>query len=97
LEFLWRRSWVDIKHLPGALAALRLVSEAKKMATAASWATVNDAMQVMGGIGYTEVFPVERMLPDLLFLGEHPSPHRFLVGFSVSPERLLPWADSMPG
>ena len=43
----------------------RLVSEAKKVATEAAWATVNDAMQVMGGIGYTQVFPVERMLRDL--------------------------------
>ncbi len=45
--------------------ARRLVSEAKKVATEAAWATVNDAMQVMGGIGYTDVFPVERMLRDL--------------------------------
>ncbi len=47
------------------LDARRLVSEAKKVATEAAWATVNDAMQVMGGIGYTDVFPVERMLRDL--------------------------------
>ena len=45
--------------------ARRLVSEAKKVATEAAWSTVNDAMQVLGGIGYTDVFPVERMLRDL--------------------------------
>jgi hypothetical protein len=45
--------------------ARRLVSEAKKVATEAAWATVNDAMQIMGGIGYTHVFPVERMLRDV--------------------------------
>jgi alkylation response protein AidB-like acyl-CoA dehydrogenase len=25
---------------------------------------VNDAMQIMGGIGYTSVYPIERMLRD---------------------------------
>ena len=47
------------------LDARRLVSEAKKVSTEAAWATVNDAMQMMGGIGYTDVFPVERMLRDV--------------------------------
>ena len=42
----------------------RLVSEAKKFATETAWAVVNDAMQIMGGIGYTNVFPVERLLRD---------------------------------
>jgi alkylation response protein AidB-like acyl-CoA dehydrogenase len=42
----------------------RMVSEAKKFATETSWAVVNDAMQIMGGIGYTNVFPVERLLRD---------------------------------
>jgi alkylation response protein AidB-like acyl-CoA dehydrogenase len=42
----------------------RLVSEAKKFATQAAWAVVNDAMQVLGGIGYTNVFPVEKLLRD---------------------------------
>lgn len=45
--------------------ARRLVSEAKKVGTEAAWATVNDAMQILGGIGYTDVFPVERALRDL--------------------------------
>ena len=53
------------RTVDAGLDARRLVSEAKKVATEAAWATVNDAMQVMGGIGYTEVFPVERMLRDL--------------------------------
>ena len=47
------------------LDARRLVSEAKKIGTEAAWATVNDAMQILGGIGYTDVFPVERALRDL--------------------------------
>jgi len=42
----------------------RLVSEAKKFCTEACWQTVNDAMQAMGGIGYTDVYPVERLLRD---------------------------------
>ena len=42
----------------------RLVSEAKKFATEASWSIVNTAMQVLGGIGYTQVYPLERYLRD---------------------------------
>lgn len=42
----------------------RRVSESKKFATDTAWAVVNDAMQVMGGIGYTNVYPIERLLRD---------------------------------
>jgi acyl-CoA dehydrogenase len=42
----------------------RLVSEAKKFATDTAWQVANKAMQVMGGIGYTDIYPVERMLRD---------------------------------
>jgi acyl-CoA dehydrogenase len=42
----------------------RMVSEAKKFATETAWSVVNDAMQVMGGIGYTNVYPIERLLRD---------------------------------
>lgn len=42
----------------------RLVSESKKFATEMSWHVVNHAMQVMGGIGYTNVYPIERGLRD---------------------------------
>ncbi|MCJ7655093.1 MAG: acyl-CoA/acyl-ACP dehydrogenase, partial [Dehalococcoidia bacterium] len=38
----------------------RLVSEVKKLATQTHWEVVNDAIQILGGIGYTNVFPVER-------------------------------------
>lgn len=43
----------------------RLVSEAKKFATEAVQKAVHHAMQVMGGIGYTNIFPVERISRDL--------------------------------
>ncbi len=43
----------------------RLVSEAKKFATESAWDVVNNAMQIMGGIGYTEVYPIERALRDI--------------------------------
>jgi alkylation response protein AidB-like acyl-CoA dehydrogenase len=42
----------------------RLASEAKKFATDMAWEVVNDAMQILGGIGYTHVYPVERLLRD---------------------------------
>ncbi len=43
----------------------RLVSEAKLVATEAAWSVVSDAMQILGGIGYTTVFPIERLLRDV--------------------------------
>ncbi|MCS7121229.1 MAG: acyl-CoA/acyl-ACP dehydrogenase [Archaeoglobaceae archaeon] len=43
----------------------RLVSEAKYFATEVGWEVVNLAMQILGGIGYTQVYPVERMLRDM--------------------------------
>ena len=49
----------------GAPNARRLVSQAKKFATDTAWEVVNKAMQIMGGIGYTEVYPIERMVRDI--------------------------------
>ncbi len=43
----------------------RLVSEAKKFITEACQKAAHHALQVMGGIGYTNVFPVERTVRDL--------------------------------
>ncbi len=43
----------------------RLVSETKKFVTESCQQVVHNAMQVMGGIGYTNVYPVERIHRDL--------------------------------
>ena len=48
----------------GLPAARRLVSEAKKFATDTAWNVCNLAMQIVGGIGYTNVYPVEKMVRD---------------------------------
>ncbi len=42
----------------------KLVSIAKLRSTEAMWEIVNNAMQMLGGIGYTTVYPVERLLRD---------------------------------
>jgi len=49
---------------PDSSETRRLVSEAKLFATQAAWEIVNDAMQILGGIGYTYVYPVEKALRD---------------------------------
>ena len=36
----------------------------EKVCDRAAWDVVNDAMQIMGGIGYTNVYPIERLLRD---------------------------------
>ena len=45
--------------------ARRMVSECKKVTTETAWEVVNHSMQIMGGIGYTNVYPIERMLRDI--------------------------------
>ena len=46
----------------------RLVSELKKFSTQTQWEVANEAMQVLGGIGYTRVFPVERAVRETRLL-----------------------------
>jgi hypothetical protein len=55
-------SAADVGEEPGTVR--RLVSEAKKFATESAWTVINNAMQVLGGIGYTDIYPVERLLRD---------------------------------
>ncbi len=42
----------------------RIVSETKKFATDSNWEVANLAMQIMGGIGYSDVYPIERFVRD---------------------------------
>lgn len=42
----------------------RIVSETKKYCTEAAWKATNLAMQITGGIGYTDVYPIERAVRD---------------------------------
>jgi hypothetical protein len=55
---------VAVDRHDDATRVRRLVSESKKVATEAAWTIVNHAMQIMGGIGYTSVYPIERLLRD---------------------------------
>lgn len=48
-----------------AATVRRMISETKKFVTESCQKVVHHAMQVMGGIGYTTVFPVERIYRDL--------------------------------
>jgi alkylation response protein AidB-like acyl-CoA dehydrogenase len=43
----------------------RLVSQAKKFATDMAWQVANKAMQIMGGIGYTDIYPIEKIIRDI--------------------------------
>lgn len=52
------------RHAPAATVR-RMISETKKFVTESCQKVVHNAMQVMGGIGYTTVFPVERIYRDL--------------------------------
>ena len=48
---------------PGRLR--RMVSQTKKFITENAWSVANDCMQVMGGIGYTSIYPLERIVRDI--------------------------------
>jgi len=48
-----------------AAKARRMISQTKKFVTESCQKVANNAMQVMGGIGYTNVYPVERIVRDL--------------------------------
>jgi alkylation response protein AidB-like acyl-CoA dehydrogenase len=43
----------------------RMVSQSKKFITESCQKVVHNSMQVMGGIGYTNVFPIERIYRDV--------------------------------
>lgn len=59
----WVPRAVDDKVDPGRIRML--VSETKKFVTEACQKVVYNSMQVMGGIGYTNIFPIERIHRDL--------------------------------
>ncbi len=56
--------YVTARHVDAGIDSRRMVSEAKKISTEMLWDVVNHSMQVMGGIGYTDVYPIERFLRD---------------------------------
>jgi len=58
-------AYAAARSVDAGLDSRRIVSEAKKVCTEAAWEIVNNAMQVMGGIAYTTVYPVERLLRDI--------------------------------
>jgi alkylation response protein AidB-like acyl-CoA dehydrogenase len=43
----------------------RMVSQSKKYVTESAWEIANKCMQVVGGIGYTNVYPLERIVRDI--------------------------------
>ncbi len=43
----------------------RMISQSKKVVSEAAWEVINKCMQVVGGIGYTNVYPLERILRDI--------------------------------
>ena len=57
-------TYAAARTVDSGVDARRIVSEAKKIATDNGWEVINHAMQIMGGIGYTNVYPVERLLRD---------------------------------
>jgi acyl-CoA dehydrogenase len=60
----WKSAW----EVDNGQDATTSASIAKLYATEAAWDVVNDAMQILGGYGYTRMFPVEKLLRDIRLL-----------------------------
>jgi len=43
----------------------RMISQTKKFVTESAWTIANNCMQVLGGIGYTNIYPLERIVRDI--------------------------------
>jgi len=56
--------YVTARHVDEGFDSRRMESEAKKISTEMLWEVVNHSMQVMGGIGYTSIYPIERFFRD---------------------------------
>ena len=60
--YMAARALDEYQDYPGLCR--RLVSEAKRLATEQCYKVIDLALQVMGGIGYTNVYPIERFFRD---------------------------------
>ncbi len=80
----------------------RHISETKKFVTESCQKVVHNAMQVMGGIGYTNVYPVERIHRDLrlasIWTGTNEVmsmiiAHEWYREYAEARKRKAPWRD----
>ena len=80
----------------------RHISETKKFVTESCQKVVHNAMQVMGGIGYTNVYPVERIHRDLrlasIWTGTNEVmsmivAHEWYREYAEARQRKAPWRD----
>jgi acyl-CoA dehydrogenase len=60
----WKAAW----EVDSGMDATTSSSISKMYATEAAWEVVDSAMQILGGYGYTRMFPVEKLLRDIRLL-----------------------------
>ncbi|PKN33007.1 MAG: acyl-CoA dehydrogenase [Deltaproteobacteria bacterium HGW-Deltaproteobacteria-19] len=60
----WKSAW----EVDSGMDATTSSAISKMFATEAAWQIVDDAMQIMGGYGYTRMFPMEKLLRDVRLL-----------------------------
>ncbi|WP_300670422.1 acyl-CoA dehydrogenase family protein [Desulfoluna sp.] len=60
----WKAAWKADQGQDPTIDA----SIAKFYATEAAWEVVDEAMQILGGYGYTKMFPVEKLMRDIRLL-----------------------------
>jgi len=91
---------VDAGEEPGRTR--RYISETKKFVTESCQKVAHNAMQVMGGIGYTDVYPVERHVRDLrlasIWTGTNEVmsmiiAHEWYTEYAERHARKAPWRD----
>ncbi|OPY87075.1 MAG: Acyl-CoA dehydrogenase [Syntrophaceae bacterium PtaU1.Bin231] len=60
----WKSAW----EVDSGMDATTSSAISKMFATEAAWQIADDAMQIMGGYGYTRMFPMEKLLRDIRLL-----------------------------
>ncbi len=68
----WKSAW----EVDSGMDATTSSAISKMFATEAAWQIVDDAMQIMGGYGYTRMFPMEKLLRDVRLLKIYEVPAR---------------------
>jgi acyl-CoA dehydrogenase len=94
---VWKAAWEADMGLDPNIAA----SVSKLYATEAAYEVVDEALQILGGYGYTQFFPVEKLLRDTrlfrIYEGTSEIQRMILAGFMLNQyESVMPPPEKVP-
>jgi acyl-CoA dehydrogenase len=94
---IWRAAWEADNGMDPNVSA----SVSKLYATEAAFEVVDQALQVMGGYGYTRFFPLEKLLRDTrlfrIYEGTSEVQHMILAGYALNAyQPVMPALEDLP-